>query len=203
MAQSVKGVTLDFNSGLWVQAPRQVLRGQPPWDIFPDFCVHSLSKYKEMKWNETDNERKGKGMNELKIMCLLREGREQNQLLRVLHWTRHYILWVPSVQLYSHCTALQSSCVIVAYFLLLWQLWFREVDDSTMIPYLTGSWGALPVSPWSFRIHSLVPQQHWDEDTDPRTDQLRMSKIMMSEHQFRVCLRTQVTPSIWPHIFDH
>ena len=70
-------------------------------------------------------------MNEVKIMCLLREGREQNQLLRVLHWTRHYILCITSVKLYSHCLALQSSCVIVAYFLLLWQVWFREVDYST------------------------------------------------------------------------
>ena len=73
-------------------------------------------------------------MNELKIMCLLRERREQKQLLRVLHWTRHYILWVTSVQLYSHCIALPSSCAVVAYILLLWQLWFRQVDDSTMIP---------------------------------------------------------------------
>ena len=74
--------------------------------------------------------RKGKGMNELKMMCFLRECREQKQLLSVLPWTRHYILCVTSVQLYSHCIALQSSCVIVAYFLFLWQVWFREVDYS-------------------------------------------------------------------------
>ena len=70
-------------------------------------------------------------MNELKIMCFLRERREQKRLLSVVPWMRHYNLCVTSVNLYSHCIALQSSCVIVAYFLLLWQVWFREVDYST------------------------------------------------------------------------
>ena len=81
-----------------------------------------------------ENERKGSEMNELKIMCFLRERREQKQLLSGLPWTRHYILCVTYDKLYRHCIALQNSCVVVAYFLLLWQLWFREVEDSTMIP---------------------------------------------------------------------
>ena len=61
---------------------------------------------------------------------LTREFREKH-LLRVLLCARHYIMCLTFITYIVITIASQSSCAVTAYFLLISQLWFRNVDQLT------------------------------------------------------------------------
>ena len=58
---------------------------------------------------------------------LTRECREKHSL-RVLLWARHYIMCLKFITSIVITIASQNSCAVIVYFLLISQLWFKNVD---------------------------------------------------------------------------